>query len=351
MDYYGKRITKFQKSMKCSYSVLFSDDYNSNVFYFAGFKGTGILIIPKKGRATIFASNLDFGNIKNKSLNRKVFDKNIKDEIRKIIKKGSIIGFDFSTLSINLSKYLKKMIRPKKPIDVSKILIKQRATKDSYEINQIRKACSESCDILAKCLKHIHNFKHEYGIKNYIESEIKRRGLDLAFDTIVASGKNAANPHYSSCKDKLRRGFLVIDFGAKVDGYCADMTRTLFLGKPTQKEKDVYNKVLTVQKTSINMLNKNPPINKVDEYARKELGKHYIHSLGHGVGLDIHEYPRISVKNKEKLENNICFTIEPGIYNKFGIRIEDTMIKLNNKIKILTPFTKGLITINNKVYK
>ena len=99
------------------------------------------------------------------------------------------------------------------------------------------------------------------------------------------------------------------------------------------------------------MLKKNISINKVDEYARKELGKHYIHSLGHGIGLDIHEYPRISFKNKEKLGNNICFTVEPGIYNKFGIRIEDSLVKLKNKIKILTPFTKNLIAINNKVYK
>ena len=337
--------------MKCSYSILFSYDYNSNVFYFSGFKGTGILIIPKKGRAAVFASNLDFGNIKNKGITRKVFDKNIKNELRRIIKKGSVVGFDFSTLSINSFKYLKKIARPRKAIDVSKSLIQQRAIKDNYEIKQIRKACLESCEILNKCLKHIHHFRYEYGIKNYIESEIKRRGHDLAFDTIVASGKNGANPHYSSCKDRLRRGFLVIDFGAKINGYCADMTRTLFLGKPTQKEKEIYNKVLTVQKNCINMLKKNVSINKVDEYARKELGKHYIHSLGHGIGLDIHEYPRISVNNKEKLSNKICFTIEPGIYNKFGIRIEDSLIKSNNKIKVLTPFTKNMIAINNKVYK
>lgn len=225
--------------------------------------------------------------------------------------------------------------------------------KNNYEISQIKKACLISCRILSKCIKLIPNFKYEYEIKNYLESEAKKLRYKLAFTPIVASSKNAAKPHYDLCRSKLKRGFLVIDFGIKVNGYCSDMTRTLFLGKPTKNQIKIYNKVLNVQKKCIEMFRKNKKINIVGGFAKKELGKEFIHSLGHGIGLKIHESPKISFKTKKYLQNNVCFTIEPGIYRKgkFGIRIEDSLVKKNNKIKVLTPLTKKLIIINKKVYK
>ena len=349
---YDSRIKRLQKSMKSNFVIIASEDYNSNMFYFTGFKGYGVLIIPKKGKSSILATKLDSGNIKNKKLKLIVIEKKIADILKKTVPKNKTIGFDLENLNTATYLRLKKTLNPRKVFDVSESLRKLREIKDNYEISQIKKASLEACDIMHKCLKQLHNFKYEYGIKHYLESEVKRRGYDLAFDTIVASGKNASNPHYSSCKDKLRRGFLVIDFGIKVNGYCTDMTRTLFLGKPSEEEKELYSKVLTVQKNCIKMITKKL-INVVDEYARKELGKEFIHSLGHGIGLDIHETPRISYKNKSKLQSKVCFTIEPAVYknNKYGIRIEDSLVKINNKVKILTPLTKELIIINNKVYK
>ncbi len=352
MDYYTKRIRNMQKNMKCSYAVLLSEEYDPNVFYLSGFKGYGIFIVPKNGSPYLFASVLDIGNVKNKKINLIGIGKNLKNDIRKKIHLKKTIGLDNSNLSLDSYTRIRNLFKPSKIVDISEQLKKQREIKDKYEIKQIRRACFEASYIFSKFIKKIRSFTYEYEIKNYLESEAKRRGYDLAFDTIVASGKNASNPHYSWCKDRLRKGFLVIDFGIKVNGYCSDMTRTLFLGNPSKKEKEIYDGVLYVQKNSINNI-KSSPIDKVDEYARKELGKDFIHSLGHGIGLEIHEAPGINAKTKSRLSDKVCFTIEPGLYqkDKFGIRIEDTLAKENNKIKILTDFTKKLLVVNDKVYK
>jgi Xaa-Pro aminopeptidase len=223
---------------------------------------------------------------------------------------------------------------------------------DKKAIVNVSKACSESCKIMEECIRLIPNFSYEYQIKRYLGKEAKKKGYRLAFDTIVASAKNAAKPHYSKCTSKLKQGFLVIDFGVRVNGYCADMTRTVYLGNPSKKEKALYRKVLNVQLKSINILRKKP-MSAAYIYARKILGKEFIHSLGHGVGKRIHQPPNINSKNNSLIENGTCFTVEPGVYRKkkYGIRIEDTLVKLNNKFKILTPLTKELIIINKKLYK
>jgi Xaa-Pro aminopeptidase len=174
----------------------------------------------------------------------------------------------------------------------------------------------------------------------------------MSFDTIVASGKNASNPHYSACNQKLSRGFLVIDCGVKVNGYCSDITRTVFLGSPTEKEKENYRKVLDVQLKCIELIKSKSP-KEAELFAKKELGDYFVHSLGHGIGLDIHELPGITKNNGKNLANGVCFTIEPGMYKKgkYGIRIEDDLIKENGNVSVITGLTKALISFNTKVYK
>ncbi len=350
---YSKRIAQFQKSMKCAYTILVSEWHNSNVFYFTGFRGFGILIILKNKKPVFFATKLDIGNVANKKIKTIALEKKISEHLKAFIKKNRVLGFDFDTLSVGYFTLLKKILKPKNTINVSDMLLQQRAVKDAYEIQQLRKAGKASCDILNSCIKMMPRFRYEYDVKHYIESEIKRRGHDISFDTIIASANNGANPHYSACNGKLKRGFLMIDFGAKVNGYCADMTRTFFLGKPTKEEIEAYNKVLMVQTICIQLCKKNEPIDMIDTYARKHLGNAYVHSLGHGIGIDVHEEPRISFRNKNKLQNGNCFTIEPGVYypGKFGIRIEDDLVKLGGKLSILTPFTKKLIIIKKGHYK
>jgi Xaa-Pro aminopeptidase len=343
--------------MNCDYVVLLSQDStssNANLFYFTGFKGFGVFIIPKRGRAVLLATKLDIGNLQNKSVKAVVLEKKVSSYLSKLVKKHKRIGFDFATLDVGSFMRIKRFLKPKRVIDVSLQLLQQRAVKDKYEIQQIKKACNEICSIAGLAIKTMHKFRHEFEVRRFIDSEAKRRGYDMSFETIVASGKNAASPHYNAGTSKLKRGFLVMDCGVVVNGYCSDITRTIFLGKPSKKEKDEYTKMLSVQKKCIELARQDKPISEIDEYAHKELGKAYVHALGHGIGLDVHELPHVSIYNKEKIKDNVCFTIEPGVYypRKFGIRIEDCLVKINGKVKNLTSsLTKKLIIINKKIYK
>ncbi len=209
--------------------------------------------------------------------------------------------------------------------------------------NSIKKACEISDEIFCLILSNFENFETEKDIEYFIKKEIKRRNYKLSFKPIVASGKNAADPHHKPTTKKLIKGFCVIDLGVKVNDFCSDCTRTFYIGKASKKEKLLYKKVLRVQKESIrNIKNIKKPC-ELDLKARKQLGKNLLHSLGHGIGKRVHEAPKIGPKNKRFFKKNVFITIEPGYYvkNKFGIRIEDT-IYVGNQIKVLTKFTKNL---------
>jgi len=224
-----------------------------------------------------------------------------------------------------------------------------RITKIKEEIKRTTKACKITSDVFKKTLKNFKNFRTEADVRAFIDNEIKKQGAELAFKTIVASGKNASQPHHETSDERLRKGFCVMDFGAKYKGYCADMTRTIYLGKPSKKEIKLYNTLLKIQKDSIKIAKVGKKCSDIDKYSRdamKDLAKYFIHSLGHGTGLDIHEAPSLGPRSKDKLQNGMIITIEPGVYftNKLGIRIEDTLL-IKKKAVSLTTANKHLITV------
>ena len=216
------------------------------------------------------------------------------------------------------------------------------------KLESIKKACSITDQIFSKIIKNF-NFKTEKQLANCINKEIRKNKLKKAFPTIVASGKNSSEIHHKPVNKKLR-GFTVMDFGVKVNGYCSDMTRTIFVGKPTKSQINLYNKLLRVQEDSIKRTKSKIKYSDLDIKARNCLKKHkkyFLHALGHGVGKKIHQNPRISPKSTHISKPRDIITIEPGIYfrNKFGIRIEDTVLVKKNKSEPLTKSTKKLITI------
>lgn len=224
-------------------------------------------------------------------------------------------------------------------------LLSMAKIKTKEEIKNIKKACRITDSIFKKMMKNF-NFKNESDIAGFIKKEIKKRELRQSFKPIVASGKSASNPHYQENNKKLSRGFCVIDFGVKYSGYCSDMTRTVFIGKPTKKERQIYNMILKSQTSAIKKLKPGVSCKTIANEARKHLkryNKKMIHSTGHGLGKRIHEKPYISIKSNENLDKGMVFTIEPGIYLKnYGIRIEDTIL-LKQKPVILTKSEKRLI--------
>ena len=156
-------------------------------------------------------------------------------------------------------------------------------------------------------------------------------------------------PHYEPRNTKLKKGFCMIDFGVKYKGYCTDITRTVYLGSPCDKEKQVYNFLLDIQNGIIKEIKINDSCSKIYGNCLKSMknySKYFIHGLGHGIGVEIHELPNLTLNSKDKITENMVFTIEPGIYipKLFGIRIEDTTL-MKKKPLVLTKVTKDLLIV------
>jgi len=220
----------------------------------------------------------------------------------------------------------------------------------SFKIECIRKACEITDEIFSLIIKNIKSMKTEKDIDNFIRREARKRKLRISFPPVVASASNAAEIHHKPKKTKLKKGFLVLDFGVKYKGYCSDMTRTVYIGKASAKEKKIYNRLLSIQKSAVKKAKAGAECFAIDIFVRKklrELREYFLHSLGHGVGKKIHEKPNLSPKTCDILKNGDIITIEPGIYlkKKFGIRIEDSIL-VGKKPETLTKSKKRLIEIS-----
>ncbi len=222
--------------------------------------------------------------------------------------------------------------------------------KTKSEIADIEKACRITDEIFAEIIG-LFAFTTERELMLHIRREIKKRGLREAFPPIVSGGARAGNEIHPKSTSAVLEGFVIIDFGVRVNGYCSDMTRTVFVGKPTAKDKMLYKLVSDAKETSAKMAKPGSKCAAADAAARKVLGaykKYFIHTLGHGVGKRIHEMPRMYFKREEDtFEEGMAVTIEPGIYlpGKLGIRIEDTYVVEKKGLRALTKSPKSLIVV------
>ncbi|MDR3111860.1 MAG: aminopeptidase P family protein [Elusimicrobiota bacterium] len=249
-----------------------------------------------------------------------------------------ISASNFFSISKKLSKENIKLITKDGVLD------KIRIVKCDEEIENIKTACrivSQVCDEIKVELKagltelDIHYRILEFFAKNKVYE---------SFTPIVASGKNSANPHHRSSDRKVKENDIVlIDIGCVYKGYCSDLTRTYFLGKIPEIQKNVWNIVKKSQKKAILLAKAGVFALEIDNAARGIISdagykENFIHTTGHGVGVEIHESPRLSAKTKERLQKNFTVTIEPGIYlnGQFGVRIEDTVLIKNNNCEVLT---------------
>lgn len=229
-----------------------------------------------------------------------------------------------------------------------------RMVKDAAELKLMAKAADLGNRIFNAVLPHIQSGVPETDIAASLEFFARSMGADgMSFETIVASGPRSALPHGRATNRKTpRNGFVTLDFGVILNGYCSDMTRTVCLGKPGAAERSAYDAVLTAQEAAVAAVRPGVTCGEVDEAARSVLrkaglAKYFTHSTGHGVGLEIHESPRIAAGQMLELKPGMVVTIEPGIYlaGKFGIRIEDMVVVTERGNKVLTPVTKALIEL------
>jgi Xaa-Pro aminopeptidase len=203
---------------------------------------------------------------------------------------------------------------------------------------------------LEEALKRFKIGMRESDLAAEIDYRNRKLGAEgPSFDTIVAAGERSALPHARAGGTKIQPGILLIDMGAFREGYASDMTRMAHVGPPAPKYKRAYRAVLEAQLAAIDAVKPGVTTNTVDRAARSTLKRHnlareFVHSTGHGLGLEIHEGPRIGRKDKTKLEAGMAITIEPGIYIEGwgGIRIEDTVLVTARGCEVLTPTTKEL---------
>lgn len=198
-------------------------------------------------------------------------------------------------------------------------------------------------------------FKTELDLANFIKLEIESTGGKEAFPVIVTSGKRAGNDIHPVPTNAKLEGFVIIDFGIKKDGFCSDMTRTIYIGKPTDGEIELYNAVLRAQNGAVRYFKAGLPVSAADAYTRgilaessykkKPLFQYFIHTLGHGISRQVHESPKIFFKSKEVFKEGKVVTNEPGIYipKNLGIRIEDMYLITNGEPELLTKSPNKLL--------
>ena len=224
-----------------------------------------------------------------------------------------------------------------------------RIVKDPTEAYWIRKAGELTAQVFEEIRGKIRPGAKESNLAAELEYRMKRKGAEgAAFETIVASGERTAWPHACPSAKLLKKNDLVIiDLGAILGGYAADMTRTVYLGKPSARIRTLYNKVREAQERATRVARAGRLTGEVDAAARKvlercKLEQYFTHSTGHGVGLEIHEMPHVSRGDKGRLRPGYVITVEPGVYLEGfgGVRIEDTVLVTDGKPEVLTPATK-----------
>ncbi len=244
---------------------------------------------------------------------------------------------------------------PKAKFSLASNIIKElRICKTEEELEYMKRAGKIAEEIMKEVINELDSGVRELEIAGLIEYEARKKGSGkMSFETIISFGQNSANPHNEPGQKILKKNDIVmIDFGPRYNGYCSDITRTIFKGKPQERKKKVFKIIAEAHNKAISTIKPGIKACEIDKAAREVIEsygfeKFFIHGTGHGIGLDIHEEPYITKDSSMKLKNGMTFTIEPGAYIKdmFGIRIEDSLIVTEEGCDSLTYHPKGLLEI------
>jgi Xaa-Pro aminopeptidase len=265
------------------------------------------------------------------------------------------IGIETAHLTIaDRNTFAKALPRGARLVEAPPIVERLRMVKDEEEVAKIRAACHLGVKLFAQLTEALRPGVAESEAAGVLEFAARKAGAEqMAFTTIIAGGARSALPHGRASAARLPpNGFVVCDFGVILAGYCSDMTRTVHLGRASAEERRAYEAVREAQQAALEAVKPGTTVGEVDSAARKllqqrELHKFFTHSTGHGLGLEVHEAPRVAARQTEPLVPGMVITIEPGIYlpGKFGIRIEDTIVVTETGCEVLTPCSKELAII------
>ena len=329
-----------------------------NIRYLSGFTGDTAKLIIAGGKGFLIVDGR-FTEQAQKETNLEVIDynRNFTKTIYEICKNNSVrnLGFESANLTYNEYLYMKDIMFDIDLVPVADTIEKLRIYKDEDEIENIKEAARITDATLERIIrKTIKAGMTERDIATEIEYQFRKLGASgPSFDTIVVSGTRTSLPHGTPTNKKVENGDMItMDIGCLYNGYCSDITRTIFLGTPHDIAKKTYNQVLEVQKEAIAYVSEEMKCKDAELFVRGKFSdmnieKYFVHSLGHGVGLDIHELPTVSERSRFNIEKGMVFTIEPGIYipDVLGVRIEDMVYVGKDGIEVITQFPKEMIVI------
>lgn len=326
----------------------------SNTFYLSGYESTNCRILITNDKDYFFTDMRYLEEAKNAIGDRFEVLLGGVEEIKGI---ADDLGIKALGVEENVSygeyRSLKELFKGIEFVAVDEAFSKIRAIKTEREISLIKTAQSVTETAFNEILPFIKEGVTEIEIAARLEYIMLKNGCELAFDSIVAFGENGSKPHAHRSERKLRRGeFVTMDFGAKYKGYCSDMTRTVALGAVDERKARAYNAVLEANKLAEKAIKIGEKCCDIDLVARNylakfSLDKFFSHSLGHSVGVDIHEMPAFSPRCEEVLKEGMIITVEPGVYleGDFGLRIEDMALVTKSGAEILTHADKNLIVL------
>jgi Xaa-Pro aminopeptidase len=358
MNYSGRQKT-FQKTLADEKLDGFVVTHPANLRYLCGYTGSNGLLLFLAGRRVFFTDGryTEQAHKEVKGARLVIAKGPLMLEAAKLIGKlsSAAIGFESDLTTVATAKYMKDSVHRRIGWRATAgLIMRQRMIKDADELKLIRDAVELGAKVYKQALQVVRPGVREMEVAGKLEFAARQAGADgMSFDTIVAAGRRGALPHGRASMQAIpRRGFVVIDSGVILRGYCSDMTRTVHVGRVSRVEREWYEAVLEAQLVGVAAVRPGVTAGEVDEAVRSVLRKarldrYFTHSTGHGVGLEIHEPPRLGKRQAERLAPGMVVTVEPGIYvpGKGGIRIEDMVVVTATGREVLTPVTKELIEL------
>ncbi len=352
------RIGKIQKKLQKNEAVIIFN--NENRFYFTGFNSSAGVVLITSGKSYFLVDFRYFEKAKQTVNSAEVLLlEKLYSQINSLLKTHGINKVYFETESLSFNRYTSlcenlDSVEISKENTMQRLITEIRSIKDQREIEKIKSAQKLTDDTFNFVLERLSVGRTEREIALEMEFFMRKNGSDgIAFDFIVVSGKNSSLPHGVPTDKKLEKGdFVTMDFGAKWDGYCSDMTRTVVLRAISEKQRFVYDTVLKAQLKSLESIKSGVVCKDIDSVARNIINSNgfegcFGHGLGHSVGVEIHESPAFNTCDETVLQDGMIMTVEPGIYleNEFGVRIEDMVLVNGDGIENLTHSPKELIII------